>query len=285
MPLMIPNAPQFSRYESNLPATPAAGTPGTTVNHYASGPHVKNPTYTELIASTAADYQLIVVSVGNNNSSNADSSTLLDIAIGAASSETVIIPDIAAGFVGSVAQVSGYRHHYFPLYVPSGSRLSARTQSVLTSGSVRVLVQLYGGPRNPDAWWYGHHVTTYGHNAANSAGTKFTPGNSGAEGTGVSLGTTTAQHECLVLGVQGHPDDVSWSSVAYHLDVGFDSSSTEWVEGDRYMAMSAATEYIGAAGLLWWPIFRTVASGTELMVRGECSGTADALSAVIHGIS
>jgi hypothetical protein len=281
MSLILPNAPQFSRYESNVSATPATAAIGTAVNHHTVA-HTKNPTYTQLIASTAFDAQFVVVTVAFNSVSNTDSSTLLDIAIGAAASESVVIPDIAAGFVGSFG--ANVRWYPFPLGIPSGSRISARTQSIRTTGSVAVLIQLYGGPRHPDAWWYGSQVTTYGANAANSSGTAFTPGNTGAEGTGVSLGTTSAAHSCLVLGIQGHPSDVSWGNLGFHFDVGIDSSSTEWFEADRYLAASNSAEQIGFTDP-WWPIFRPIPSGTELMVRGEASGTADILSAVIHGIS
>lgn len=282
MPLIV-NAPQFSLYESNLTATPAGASFGTAVSHPAGGPHVKNTSWTQLIASTAFDAQLVIVTVGANSVSNGDSSTLLDIGIGASSSESVVIPDIPAGFA-SDPSTQGARSTPFPLYIPSGSRLSARTQSIRVTGSVRVLVQLLGGPRYPDAVWCGQQVTAYGADAATSAGTKFTPGNSGAEGTGVSLGTTTAEHKALVLGVQGHPDDVTWGSIAYHFDVGIDSASTEWFEADRFFAFGGGTEQV-SQGSTWWPIYRPIPSGTELMVRGEASGTADALSAVIHGIS
>jgi hypothetical protein len=256
------------------------------VNHNTTtGPHVKTSTWTQMIAATSFDATLVIITVAGNNVANTDSSTLLDIGIGAAASETAIIPDLCAGWVASGNVTPGARHYIFPLYVPSGSRISARTQSVRVTGSVTVFVELFGGPRNPDAWWYGQQVTAYGANAANSAGTKFTPGDTGAEGTGVTVGTTTSDHECLVLGVQGHPDDASWAARGYHFDVGIGSSSTEWTEPDRFYAQSIAAECLGVTGNVWWPIYRPVPSGTELMVRGEASNTADALSAVIYGVS
>jgi hypothetical protein len=281
MPLILPHAPQFSRYESTLAATPGTTSVGTTVNHHTVA-HTKNPTFTELIAATAFDTQLVSIMLNNNSVANADSSTLLDIAIGAAASETVIIPDLSAGFLGSFT--TGARWYQFPLYIPAGSRLSARTQSIRTTGSINVLVQLHGGPRNPDAWWCGQTVTAYGANLAASRGVAFTPGNSGAEGTGVAVGTTSQHHECLVLGVQGISTDVSWGNVAYHFDVGIDSSGTEWIETDRYTAAASSAEQLGFMDP-WWPIFRPIPSGTILMVRGECSGTADILSATFHGVS
>jgi hypothetical protein len=285
MGLILPHAPQFSLYESNLPATPSPGAPGTAVNHYVTTVHTKDTTCTELIAASAFDASLVVVGVSANSVANGDSSTLTDIMIGAASAESVIIPDLCSGFVPAANVAAGVRHYIFPLYIPAGSRLSARSQSVRNTGSVVVSVQLYGGPRDPASWWCGQQVTAYGANAANSAGTKFSTGSTGSEGAGVSLGTTTSDHECLVLGVQGHPDDVSWSAHAYHFDIGIDSSATEWIETDRIFANSTSAEIIGPGGTIWWPIFRPVASGTVLMVRGECDAIADALSAVIYGVS
>jgi len=283
MGLMLPSAPQFSLYQTNWAATPNAS-PGTAVTHGAT-PHTK-AAWVQLIASTSFAASFVVITVAGNNASGAASGTLLDIGIGAASSEQVIIPNLAAGYVGTMAQASGVRSYMFPLYIPSGVRIAARTQSVRTTGNVVVGIQLYGGPRDPAAWWAGTQVTTYGANTANSSGTKFTPGNSGAEGTGVLVGTTTASHECLVVGIQGHPDDVTYgANIVYHFDIGLGSSSTTWIAQDRYSAIGNAAEYIGHGGHIWWPIFDTIPSGSEVMIRGEASGTADALSAIIHGVS
>jgi hypothetical protein len=282
VPLIVP-APAFTRYESNYAAGPGAASAGTQVNHHTVA-HTKNPTFTQLIAATAFDATLVTVIVSSNNVAAGDSSTLLDIAIGAAASETVIIPNMCAGWVPAENEAPGPRHYIFPLYIPAGSRLSARTQSIRTTGGMFVTVQLYGGPSRPDTWWCGQTVTTYGANLANSAGTLFTPGATGVEGTGVSLGTTSAPHKALVLGVQGHSTDVAWAARGYHFDVGADSSSTDWFEADRFYANTTTGEMMGG-GHIWWPIYRPIPSGTELMVRGECSGTADPLTAVLHGIT
>jgi hypothetical protein len=284
MPLMLPNAPQFSRHENNFGANPGASAAGTQVNNHTVA-HTKTPTYTQLIASTAFDSDLLTLLVsGTNGGGGIDSCTLLDVAIGAASSETVIISNIAVGFSCGENEAPGPRSYIFPVRIPAGSRISVTSQSVRTTGSMFVTIQLYGGQRHPDAMWSGSQVTSYGANTANSAGTKFTPGNTGAEGTGVSLGTTTSAHSALVLSVQGHPDDVTWAARGYHFDVGIDSSSTEWFEADRFYAIASTAEALGG-GHIWVPIYRPIPSGTELMVRGECSGTADPMSAVIHGIS
>src|SRR5687767_7460407 len=118
MGLILPCAPQFSLYESNITATPTQD-PGTTVNHHTVA-HTKNPTFTELIAATAFETQLIVLTLNSNNVAAGDSSSLMDIAIGAAAAESVIIPDLMAGFMGQGS--APLRHYIFPLRIPAGSR-------------------------------------------------------------------------------------------------------------------------------------------------------------------
>jgi hypothetical protein len=280
MPLMR-TAPQWSRYTTTLPATPSL-TPGTVVGNGGVA-HTKNATWTELVASVGFDVHTMVVTIQSSFATGANSSTLLDIGIGAAAAETAIIENISAGFAGSI-QTAGERVHEFPIYIPSGSRISARTQSVRTTGGVTTLIDLYGGPRNPDAHWSGQHVTTYGAVTATSAGTTFTPGNTGAAGTGVLIGTTTTAHKALVVSIQGAPTDTTWGGVAFAFDIGIDSSSTEWIEASRFHAYTTNAEQMKSVGI-WMPIYRPIPSGTGLMIRGTASATADALSACIHGIS
>ena len=285
MGLVLPHAPQFSRYESNIQATPGVSL-GTQVPNPDGDAHTKSTSPTQLIASTTFDAVLVVVTISTSQAANTNTSTLTDIMIGASTEEAVIIPDLLSGFAGGAGVIGGTRHFIFPLRVPSGSRISARSQSVSgSSTSTYVLVQLYGGPRDPAAWWSGSQVICYGADAANSCGTAFTPGNSGSEGSAVSVGTTSAGHECLVLGVGGLYTDAAYTALTYHFDVGIGASSTEWLTTDRFIAQTNANEGIGCAGTTWWPIFHPVPSGTEVMVRGECSGTSNAFSACVYGVS
>lgn len=281
MSLILPRAPQFSLYDtSTMPATP--GEPGgVTVSNPAGAANTKNTTWTQLIASTAFDAQLVVIYVGSSSAAATDTSTLLDIGIGASTAETVIIPDLLAG--GTGASNVGGRHYIFPLYIPAGSRLSARSQSVRTTGSTLVSVQLYGGPRDPANWWCGTQVTAYGISTADSGGTLVTAGNSGSEGSVVSIGTTSADHECLVVGMQ--PTGTTTASVQYHFDVGIDTTSTAWLVRDLFMRTDTS-ERMWSSGFVWWPIYSHIPSGSVLVAAGECSGTADAATDLaIYGVS
>lgn len=279
---LIVNAPAFSLYENNASATPSTNSPGATVSNPAGGANTKNTTWTQLIASTAFDAQLIVVELAGSAANATDTSTLIDIGIGAAAAETVIIPDLLAGFIPT-PDVGSCRSYIFPLYIPSGSRLSARSASVRTTGSTRVFVKLYGGPRNPEAWWCGSQVTAYGINTADSGAVSVTAGNSGAEtASPVSIGTTSADHKCLVVGVQ--PNSATVTAKAYHFDVGIDTASTTWLRQDDLYLNTSTTE-TSWPGVTWWPIFAPIPNGTVLVVGGECSGTADAMDFALYGVS
>lgn len=280
--LLSPVAPQFTRYESNIPASPASNS-GTAVSNPAGAANTKNTTWTELIASTAFDAELVVLTLSGSNASGSDTSTLLDIGIGASSSESVLIPDLLAGYVAGGTSATGTRTYMFPLGIPAGSRISARTQSVRTTGSVTVLVELYGGPRNPAAWWHGSHVTAIGINTADSGAVSVTPGSAGAEGSVFSIGTTTERHRALVVGVQG-VGLYTTSGYAY-LDIGIDTSSTSWLIRDGFWFSVSAAEQVGAGYVPWFPIYADIPSGTVLVAGAESGTAANVFDVALYGIT
>jgi hypothetical protein len=95
--------------------------------------------YTQVAASTAKHWKGFILCVAHhdNASIGGDFRYLLDIAVGAAASETVVIPNMhyAAGdFTDNI--MDGLR--YIPFPIPSGSRISARSQCNQTDASDRV---------------------------------------------------------------------------------------------------------------------------------------------------
>jgi hypothetical protein len=95
--------------------------------------------YVEIASSTAFAAQGIIVSIGKTNTS---ARFLLDIAIGASSSEQVIIPNLIARAENAV-QVTGQL--FFPIAIPAGSRISARCQSSPGGAAIRVAATICGG--------------------------------------------------------------------------------------------------------------------------------------------
>ena len=159
-------------------------TAGTTPN--------KNATYTQLIASTGyASYGIMVQLAGLQTTASTNQRCLVDIALGAASSEQVIIPNLTCGNVSDYAAASSKGvSYYFPIYIPSGVRVSATAAASTSADIVNVAVRLFQHPMGPGSW-FGSRVTAYGVDTANVRGTSHTPSqNSYATATQLTASTT-----------------------------------------------------------------------------------------------
>jgi hypothetical protein len=168
--------------------TPTAPGAGTTITANSSI-HTKGTTPTTLIASTAADSYAIQVHIHNSATSNTATSTLLDIMTGAAASEVVLIPNLMAGWALSVAASNEWRTYTFPIFIPSGTRLSARSQSLVTSKTCSVGITLMQRPTQ--LGFVGSRVTAYGVTSASSYGILHTAGSTSTYGTASQLSSST----------------------------------------------------------------------------------------------
>lgn len=96
--------------------------------------------WTQLVASSAASVDSIYVMVGQNadTTRTATATALLDIGVGAASSEFAMIPDI---FMRWTTTLDGPQFNIGPIpcYIPAGSRVSARAQCTDTVAGDRTL--------------------------------------------------------------------------------------------------------------------------------------------------
>lgn len=96
--------------------------------------------WVELASSTSADIDYLLVMIGPNDNAvigNANSNFLIDIATGAAASETVVIANIPY-------QHNSFEYHFntthaFFLPISSGTRVAARAQSTETDATDRLL--------------------------------------------------------------------------------------------------------------------------------------------------
>ncbi len=166
-----------------------SGERGTSVASHATTAHTKNATYTTLVAATAYESFGIFVGITNTAVASTRTSVLVDIAVGAASSETVIIPNLIAGnqSASGTAQGSG-SYYFFPIRIAAGVRISATAQSVIVADTVNVTVHLL--QHQIPGMWVGSRVTAYGADTATSSGTSMSPGN-GVYATDVNLTAST----------------------------------------------------------------------------------------------
>ena len=185
--LYIP-AFSVSTLEDNVGTTSAEY--GTSVAAHATTAHTKNATYTTLVATTSYTSYGIFVGLHATSTASTRESFLVDIAIGAASSEVVIIPNLLAGNQAGSSTTSGMgSYYYFPIVIPKGVRISATCQSDTAADTVFVSVHLV--QHAEPGVWYGSRVTAYGADTATSTGVSMSPGNN-TYATDVDLSASTA---------------------------------------------------------------------------------------------
>lgn len=104
--------------------------------------HTKG-SWSELAAGTTYPCQLTMLAVYFPTTPTSESRWYLDLGIGAAGSERVVVPDLFIGTATSNAMRSQFIGP-FPLTLPAGTRIAARAQSTLSSATYRnVNVILY----------------------------------------------------------------------------------------------------------------------------------------------
>jgi len=141
-PLIGPHSRMISMGESTTVTTGTDVQAGTSANTKGA--------WIQLSASTEADFAALVVSVGSNkNTTPAIAHFLLDIGVGAAGSEKVIVPNfcITTRYVAfeTVSTILEPAQGPFACSVPAGSRLAMRSQSTTNDPTDRIVdAVLYG---------------------------------------------------------------------------------------------------------------------------------------------
>jgi hypothetical protein len=146
--MLFPPGPTFPESFSRCTTYGAttASTTGATVTGHTSG-NTKNPTWSQISASITNPIRSAVVAVGPGSDVTTAASTyfLLDIGVGAASSEVVCIPDISLYRDANTDRPGPVISGPFPMLAPSGKRLAATTAcSVTTAGDRNIECVVYG---------------------------------------------------------------------------------------------------------------------------------------------
>lgn len=263
---------QFSKLEHNLPATPLA-TPNIGTIITGGGANTKgNYSSGELIASTTYDsYMISVIGAGTQTAATA-TNALLDIGIGASGSESTIIENLAMGWTLG-------RAYNIPIYIPKGTRIAARCQGQIASETVGVAIWLHSGPSNPP-WPVFSKLTSYGADTATSSGLAHTPGTSGAESTWTNIGSTLAQNTWgFMLGLGFNGADTTLTAQSQHWEVGINSTMLA-----EFGCLTWTNEEISGP-YPDFPYMQYVASGTQMMIRAESSGTPESMRVILYGLS
>lgn len=211
---------------------------GTASLSYPATAHTKTA-WSQVIASTAENASFLSFNTGNVSASGVDTSTLVDIGVGAAGSEIAIVQDLA---VGGWSGAGGARsaHIAFPVAIPSGSRVSIRMQGTRTTGSISNNgIALYA---TNDYALTPSSVDVLGVTTATSAGTAL----SGASNTWVEITASTAKdYQCVLIVPSTSSTDTAAISVLYTLGIG--ASGSEVPIGASRSRYSTSEQWIGEA--------------------------------------
>jgi hypothetical protein len=275
MPYAMPKV-RSVRHESNVPGTPTT-TVGTQLPSSAT-PHAEPATKTTIIAATTFETDWVWLIVTNNFTATTITDSLVNIYIGAAGSEQLLIPNLLAGWVEAPGsgQTSDRRRYVFPLRIPAGTRISGTHRSVRASNTtLRVRMRLFGGGEG--SHWTGTGVESVGAVTASSRGTLVTAGTT-SDGTFTALGTT-AHDWGYVLPMVAGCDGTALNSGAVAGDLGVGSVLIPGLDEFYYTNSTAETSSEFTCGR-----FCFIPAGTALQMRLQTSGTASNQSCVAYGV-
>ena len=170
--------------------------------------------WTEIISSSSADASLLSLLFQLHQASATNTATLMDIGTGASGAETVLLSNIAVG------SISGYQLDV-PLKISSGTRLSARIQSVVSGGKTgRVTPTLINAGDYATA---PTSVDVIGGDTATSKGIEF----SGASGTWVEgIASTTQAYRAVAVVFSAHDSNMANLGII-KMEIGIGAAGSE----------------------------------------------------------
>ncbi len=236
--------------------------------------------YSQLLAATAFAYDAIELQmVGDGGGGQC---YLVDIAIGAAGSEVVVVPNIlldtARGLFQNCISIS------LPVAIPAGSRLSARCQEPGGAGTRTVDIGIAGraGGHNYAQPAVGT-LTTYGSNTATSNGVLVDPGavaNTYGAWTEITSGTAK-DHQGLmaILGTNQSASAIIDST--YYFRIGIGASGSELVIAEWMSACCSGDTRLQANS---FEVLAQIPAGTRLAMASKCTGSAATTARNITGI-
>lgn len=249
---------------------------GTSVRNAVSAtanvtPHADG-TYVEIDPSLSADasgvFIYIVAAISN---AATDTSTLLEIATGAAASE-VAWATVAVGYRTGDAAV------FVPGFIASGTRVAVRVRSAVSLQAVSAQYEFLPATKSVDP----PAPTSMGVVTAASRGTTVTaPGSLNTKGAWTEIvASTAADFENLYVGPQG-VGGTTMSGSGVLLDIGIGAAAAETVLiGGIYLAGNAS-EYYRTASPLTYGV--TIPAGSRLSARYARANANNAVDVLLVG--
>lgn len=234
----------------------------TTVTASAST-HTKGM-WTQLVASVSFDVLAFDINADNVAASATNTSMLLDVGIGGAGSEVVLVANILCG--GNAIDSSRAAH--FPIFIPSGTRISARIQAAIGSDTTEVSMRLFGGGTWQQQTFQA--VDTIGSDTTTSGGVSLKP-----SGIQQVIASTAEAYKAIGFGVDT-AGDTTTSNQTKIVNIFVGAAAAEKSLASGIIAIVSSSEKINvilpAPGCL--PLELNIPSGVRLSAEAEAGSNA-----------
>lgn len=220
--------------------------------------------------TTTTDWHGFFVQHTTTGVAATNTARLIDIGIGAAGSEKIIVADLSVGHYSVPHPI------FIPLYVPAGQNVSVRSQGVIASDSKTVAVWGIAGQGAAPPWIY-QRCTTYGTDSANSRGTAIN-GNATAnvEGAWTQItASTTYTHRAVMItiGLGRGGTTVTGCNASFRVGMGGAGSEVD-LTGHAWTHIPTTSEnYEPGRALQWTPQEFNIPAGSRLVASLLCSAT------------
>lgn len=235
--------------------------------------------YSEAI--TSLDHYTDVLYVSISNCGVADSRYLLDVAVGAAASENVIIPNLYAQELGSFGANSEY---VLPVSIAAGERIALRCQAGGVSQGCNVICHAGSGGFHHMRGATKYHAM--GVDTANTRGVSLTPGASGSKGSYAEITSSApADLHGLWLCILNQARDTSMNETKIEVDLAIGAAASEEIVVPDIQLYAETTNDGITPGVTFLPI--PIAEGTRVAVRAAESSANGAATydTILYGVS
>ena len=256
-------------------AVTASSTPWAATAVTGGTAHTKGSWVEVTNATTSPLNSLTVMLTAINYANGVDTSTLLDIGIGGAGSEVVVVPNVGVGWANQ------YQSWTLPVSIPQGTRIAVRAQSTRTSQNISVWViptrNLNTRYRSPSA------LVDVCANTATSYGVALSvPGAVHTKGSWTQLTASCAQAlQAIVICPQGAADTNQGGGTGL-IDVAVGASGSEVTVVSNWPVAFTTAELLTPPAPNLWPV--NVPAGARIAARYQTGNTGASVDLQLIGV-
>lgn len=222
--------------------------------------------WTEIVASTSVDTVCMTMNTTASIGSNGvDTRCLVDIGIGAAGAETVVIPNIAVGNKSSSA--AGWM---FPIFIPKGTRVAFRSQHAQASTANTFRFRF--GKVTPQGVMPAPYCVNIGANTATSSGVVSTWGGAThTKGSWVELTSAVPERLSGLQVCLDYNGTTAGANASALVDIAVGAAGSETVVVSNLFYVSTTSELLDhfGGGLAYIPV--EIPAGERLAARHQAS--------------